>query len=162
LKKYAPGRGRQPAFIRAAHRHIARTSITVQDEGLVMLAAMLVIGVIPSGSPEPRNVPCNRTIKLPAVRRIMRLPPKYEDEVVDYAIDWADRIGWPRSGGVELITSVLVSALGDVTTSPGLAYGQMIAFWVAGGRSGNGSQISCKIEMTSGRTLEEVLTIRCF
>jgi hypothetical protein len=82
-------------------------------------------------------------------------PNKFVEEVLDYQLDWTARLD-----GDVIQSSEAVSPAG-VTVASQSFEGALQTVWLSGGSTGNPSQIRLTITTAAGRTMEEIVTIRC-
>lgn len=82
-------------------------------------------------------------------------PAKDPDEVIDYPIDWADRLlgDLIHSASFEVVS-------GDVTIDSAEHNGKTISqATVSGGVSGTKAKITCEIVTEDGQTLQQTATL---
>ena len=118
-----------------------------------MIGDLIVLGVF---SAARYDTPPSRTIRLAATHRPLKLPAKLVGDVFDYCLDWTDRI----DGDVIMSFAIDVPS-GAVTASRAIYDATTTSFWLAGGRSENGSIVRAIAKTAGGRTFEELFPIRC-
>jgi hypothetical protein len=85
---------------------------------------------------------------------MLNWPPKDPDEILDYQIDWADRLGV----GDTIQTSTWTVPAG-ITGSLQSAAAQNVTIWLSGGTVGKTYQIHNRIISTGGRTMDQTVGI---
>lgn len=86
-------------------------------------------------------------------RGVSSMEAKFADEILDYEIDWTDRLRG------EIITQALWELTGDGDiTDPGLD-GSFVRVRLEGGAPGTILQLCCTITTTAGKVLEEMVMV---
>jgi hypothetical protein len=82
-------------------------------------------------------------------------PAKDPDEVVDYQLDWADRLAGDTIG-----TASFTVSSGDVTLSdPDHDSGSLSQVTVSAGTGGTKAKVLCQIVTNAGQTLQQTATL---
>jgi hypothetical protein len=82
-------------------------------------------------------------------------PAKDPDEVLDYKIDWADRL---NGDTITASTFTLVVAAGLVIdTESNTATTSTV--WLSAGTAGSAATLRCRVETTGGRTMDEEISL---
>jgi hypothetical protein len=80
-------------------------------------------------------------------------PFKDPNEVLDYEIDWAARIG------DDPISTVTWTVPGGITQASNALSGTVTTIWLSGGTAGTSYDVGCRVVTTGGRTHDETATI---
>jgi hypothetical protein len=80
-------------------------------------------------------------------------PFKDPNEVLDYEIDWAARIGG------DTISTVTWTVPGGITKNSDALAGDITVIWLSGGTAGTNYDIGCRVVTTGGRTYDETVTL---
>lgn len=83
------------------------------------------------------------------------MPDKDPDEVLDYALDWTDRLA-----GDTIASSTAVLDSGDVTIDSQGYSSAVHTVWLSGGTAGTVAHITMRIVTAAGRTYDESLKIK--
>lgn len=102
------------------------------------------------------DVPARRIVKSLSERRApLAWPAKDADEVLDYALDWSDRIG----------SDTITSSTHSLTTEAGLVIDEQShedefsIVTLSGGTVGSKGKILCRIVTDRGLTLDETVSL---
>lgn len=83
-------------------------------------------------------------------------PSKDPNEVLDYQMDWTDRL----LVGETIATSNFTVAAGDVVKNSQDLAGALTTVWLSGGTEGTKCVITNRITTSAGRTYDESATLR--
>ncbi len=83
-------------------------------------------------------------------------PSKDPDEVLDYEIDWTDRL----ITGETITTSTFTVASGDVVKNSSAFVGPICTVWLSGGTAGTPCEILNRIVTSGGRTYDQTAKLR--
>ncbi len=83
-------------------------------------------------------------------------PPKDPNEVLDYQMDWSDRL----EDGETILTSTFVVASGDIAKDSQEFSGALTTVWFSGGTEGVKNVITNRVVTSDGRTYDESAIIR--
>lgn len=78
-------------------------------------------------------------------------PPKDPNEVLDYQVDWSDRL----VSGETILTSNFTVAEGDVVKDSQGFSGALTTVWLSGGTAGTRSVLTNRITTSAARTYDE-------
>lgn len=84
------------------------------------------------------------------------LPPKDADEVLDYAIDWSDRLG---NDTISSATFTLTTAAGMTVSASDHDSKHTSTVTLSGGTTGSKGKLLCEVVTTNGQTLQQTATI---
>jgi hypothetical protein len=84
---------------------------------------------------------------------VKRWPFKDPDEVLDYEVDWSDRLG---SDTIDSVTWTMPS--GIVKDDQDVS-GDIAVIWISGGTAGESYNIGCRVVTTGGRTYDETIVL---
>lgn len=81
-------------------------------------------------------------------------PAKDPDEVLDYEVDWSDRIGTDT-----ILTSVWTLSSADIVTSLNTYTSSNTTIWLSGGVNGSSYTLTNEIVTAGGRTMDQSVNI---
>ena len=82
-------------------------------------------------------------------------PPKDADEIIDYPVDWSDRLG------ADIISSATFTVVsGDVTISASEHDSDKLSqATISGGTTGTKAKVLCEVDTLNGQQLQQTATI---
>lgn len=83
-------------------------------------------------------------------------PHKDPNEVLDYRVDWTDRL----ESGETITTSTVFRASGDVVLDSQSFLGATVTVWLSGGTDDTPNVITSRIVTNQGRTYDESVKLR--
>lgn len=82
-----------------------------------------------------------------------RWPFKDPDELLDYEVNWAARLG------TDTISSVTWTVPSGIVKESEAASGAVVAIWLSGGTDGQTYNIGCRVVTSGGRTFDETIAL---
>ena len=82
-------------------------------------------------------------------------PNKDPDEVLDYSIDWSDRLD-----GDTIVSSTWEIVSGTVVEGVNTRTSETTTVWLSGGAAGENAEIHNRIVTAAGRTMDQTVYLR--
>jgi ribosomal protein S28E/S33 len=84
---------------------------------------------------------------------LKRWPFKDPDELLDYEVNWAARLG------TDTISSVAWTVPDGIVKEDEAATGAVVSIWLSGGTEGQSYNVGCRVLTTGGRTYDETIVL---